>query len=117
MLHSDAIRGSVRRGKSLPLTNTILLIGRFFFQVLIGALLFLLIGGVAWGLSEVTEFLKAHKAPWHVYFGVELLSEFLFAVDGFLFLAFVLTEAYMLLRLMWRNVVADGKPGGNNAKQ
>lgn len=93
--------------------GTILLIGRFFLQVLVGAILFLLIGSVAWGLSEATEFLKARNTVWHLWFFIELLSEAVFAVDALCFLAFISIEAYMLVGLMYRNAKAEWRRGND----
>jgi hypothetical protein len=93
--------------------GTILLIGRFFVQVLVGAVLFLLIASVAWGLSEATELLKARNTPWHLWFFIEVLSEAVFAVDAVCFIAFISIEAYMLIGLMYRNARAEWRKGND----
>jgi len=88
-----------------------MLIVRFFLQIVIGAILYITIGGISWTLSGVTVYLKAHKAPVHICLVTEYLAEFLFYVDVFCFGVFILIEAYTLVRLMWRNAGHEEKGG------
>ena len=80
------------------------IVGRFVLQIVVGALLFAVVAGVAYLLSLGTKWLEAQGAPEHVVFGARAITELLFGLDVLCFVVYVLGETVKLLRAIWLDV-------------
>jgi hypothetical protein len=84
--------------------ETFELVGRFVVQMIVAAVLFAVVAGVAFLLWAFTEWLKQKGVPDHIYVGSWVVAELLFWLDVLCFVLFAIAEAYKLLREIWRNM-------------
>jgi hypothetical protein len=84
--------------------ETFELVGRFGVQMVVGAVLFAAVAIVAYLLWLLTEFLRQHGAPTHIYLGSWFVAELLFLLDVLCFMIFALAEAFKLVREIWRKL-------------
>jgi hypothetical protein len=84
--------------------ETLELVGRFVVQMIVAAVLFAIVAGVAYLLWLFTQWLRQHGVPDHIYLGSLVVAELLFWLDVLCFVGFVVAEAYKLLRDIWHNI-------------
>jgi hypothetical protein len=80
------------------------IIVRFVIQIIVGALLFAGVAGVAYLLSLGTPWLEQHGAPEHILFGARAATELLWGLDLLCFVVYICAETFKLLREIWRDL-------------
>jgi hypothetical protein len=77
---------------------------RFVLQMIIGAILFAIVAGVAYLLWLGTEWLRQKGVPDHFYLAAWACTELLFWLDVLCFVVFVVGEAIKLVRDIIRDI-------------
>jgi hypothetical protein len=84
--------------------ETIQLVLRFVVQMLVAAVLFAAVAGIAFGLSLGSEWLQKQGVPDYINLGVSGVTALLFTLDVICFVCFTVAEAWKLLRDIYRNI-------------
>jgi NAD(P)H-flavin reductase len=80
------------------------IVGRFVLQIVVGALLFAGVAGVAYILSLGISWLEQQGAPEHILFGARAATELLWGLDLLCFVVYICGETFKLLREIWRDL-------------
>jgi len=78
--------------------ETLKVIGHFIFQVVIGALLFAIIAGVATLISLGAHWIEGLGAPYFIVVGCHVVEFLLFLGDMICFIFFIFVEVWKLLK-------------------
>jgi hypothetical protein len=84
--------------------ETLELVLRFVVQMFVAAFLFLVVGGVAYVLWLVTEWLQKQGVPDYIRLGASGVAALLFMLDVLCFVGFTVAETWKLLRTIWKNL-------------
>lgn len=76
------------------------IVGRFVWHIVIGALLFAAVAGVATLVWLATVWLETLGVPYHISLASRVVTELLFASDVLCFVVFIIGETIRLLRLI-----------------
>jgi hypothetical protein len=86
------------------------LIGHFVLHVVLGLVLFVVIGGAAFAVSWVVDQAELHHMHWLIVYVGHVIELLVFGVDTICFVFFLLVEAYVLCKEI--AAVAKVKVGG-----
>jgi hypothetical protein len=91
--------------------KTLVVIGHFVFQVVVGAILFGLIAGVAILIWKATHWAEDLGAPYEVLMGFHVVEILLFLADMVCFVFFIFVEVWKLLKEMAAGLNTGGALG------
>jgi hypothetical protein len=77
--------------------NPLGLVGKFTFQIVVGTVLFLVIGGAAALVWEFTAWLASIGVPYEIWYPAHLGGNFLFYADLVCFVIFIVTEVTIFI--------------------
>ena len=84
--------------------KTIQLVLQFLIEMLVAAVLFIAVAGIAYVLWLFAEWLKKQGVPDYINLGVAGVTALLFALDVICFVCFTIAQSWKLLRDIYHSI-------------